>query len=270
MKRMTMIGVCLLALMMWVLGVCPASADTPADATRTFTWNGSELTSEDQTAAFWEYPQLTAGQTRRNGDLTFINRSLGSVTVELTDVQLPYDDEAALAYLGALRLVIRDGDRVLYNGAFSRLNEDGLTEPVTVTGGETRRLSIDLSCDFAYEGEASCGDQVLYWSFATSTAWYQPVLDLWMYWAALLLLILIVVVCLRVRRARRARPNEAEYVATHAPDAAEPTDLPTDLPSDLPPPAPRKPVTIQIDPAKASAPRRHKAAHAAPRHAKKK
>lgn len=245
---------CLCVLVLW-LCVYPASADTPADATRTFEWNGTALTSDDQTAAFWEYPQLSAGQTRRNGSLTFINRSLGSVTVALTDVQLPYADAAALAYLGALRLTIRDGDRVLYDGAFSRLNDDGLTEPVTVTGGETRRLSVELSCDFAYEGAASCGEQVLYWNWGTSASWYQPVLNMWTIWAPALLLIVVLIVFSRVRRTRRVSSVADEHEDT---SSAEPTELP--------PTAPRGPVTIRID----DPPRRRKAAHAAPRHAKKK
>ena len=132
MKRTHIFGVCLLVLWLFVTCVCPVSAETPADAARTLVWNGSALTSEDQTAAFWEYPQLTAGQTRRNGGLTLINHSLGPVKVALDSVQFPYDNEEALTYLNALHLTIRDGDQVLYDGAFSRLGDDGLAQPVGI------------------------------------------------------------------------------------------------------------------------------------------
>ena len=255
MKRLNVIGVCLLALWLCVASVCPVSADTPADAARTMTWNGAAMTSEDETAAFWEYPQLTAGQSRRDGGLTFINQSFGTVTVDVTDLKLPYDDADALTYLGALRLTVRDGDRVLYDGAFSRLSDVGLTAPVTLKGGETRRLSIDLSCDFAYTGAASCGGKVIYWNFTATSAWYQPVLDTWMYWAPALFVIILLIVFLRLRR-RRPAPVPAQ---------PEPADEP-DLPPDLPKPEARGPVTLQID----DLPKRRKAAHAAPRHAKKK
>ena len=294
MKRITIVGVCLLALCLWVLGACPASAEA-ADSARTFIWNGAALQSDDQTAAFWEYPQLIAGQTRTNGTLTFINQSLGAMTVDLSDVQRPYDDEAALAYLGALRLTVRDGDCVLYNGIFSHINDNGLAEPITVSGGETRTLSIDLSCDFAYTGDASCGEQVIYWNFETSASLMRSVLDLWMFWAPALLLIVVLIVVLRLRRTRAKKPAAAPAALT------EPEEHP--LPPGVPRPAPRKTVTLQLDPTKAPKPERrkqpkperpaapkaerhaapktdrhaapkttgrHKAAHAAPRHAKKK
>lgn len=250
MKRMIRIALCLLAL---CLCVCTASAETPADAARTLIWNGTAMTSEDQIAAFWEYPQLQPGQTRRDGGLTLVNHTLGTVTVDIADLQLPYDDGTALAYLGALRLTIRDGDRVLYDGVFSKINDDGLIEPVMLKGGETRRLSIDLACDFGYEGEVTCGPQVIYWNLVVSSAWYRPVLDTWMYWVPALLLVVVLIVVLR----RRRRPASAPE--------SEPADEPA-LPPDLPPPAPREPVTLRID----DPPRRRKPAHAAPRHAKKK
>ena len=245
MKRIRIIGVALLALWLCVLCVWPVSAEQSADAICTYTWNGSVLNSEDTTAAFWENPQLQAGQSRRGGSLILINRSVGSVEVTLGSVQLPYDDEAALTYLNALHLTIRDGDRMLYDGAFSRIGDSGLTGAITLQGGETRVLSIDLSCDFAYEGAVTCG--VLRWDWrATATSWLnglQPVLDTWMFWAPALLLIIGLIVWMRVRR-RHTDPTGEEK--------AEPADKPDDQPETAPQPP------------------RYRATHAAPRHMKKK
>ncbi len=290
MKRRNLIGVCLLALWLCALCVCTASADAPADAARTFVWKNGELTSEDTTAAFWEYPQLTAGQTRRGGTLTLTNQGVGSVTASLTDVQFPYDNDAALRYLNALHLTVRDGDQVLYDGVFARLNDEGLMQPITLKWGETRALSIDLSCDFAYEGITTCG-QVLYWDWQMTGSWLgllQPVLDAWMFWAPALLLIVAAIVWRRVRRTRKQKAAKKPRAAVRTAVKPDPTP---ELPPDLPPRAPRNPVTIRMDgsappverkpqptkpekpvkptkPAASAKPAAHAASHAASRHAK--
>ena len=234
----------LLACVLAAACLWPASADAPADATRTFVWTGEAFTSEDTTAAFWEFPQLKAGQTRRDGALNFTNRSGGSVTLRLTEVQFPYDDQAAIGYLNALHLTLRDGDRVLYDGAFVRLNDDGLTEAVTLKNGETRTLSVDLSCDFAYEGAVTCGEQVMYWNWAASSSWlgfFQTALDAWVFWVPALVILAVIIVLIKNARKRTAPGPSYEQAPGRVPAA----------------------------PSRPAAPRR-KAAHAAPRHAKKK
>ena len=77
-------------------------------------------------AAFWEYPILPAGQTKlTQGTLTIKNNTGRDATVRLEEVELPYDDPAALDYLAALTITIRDGDAVLYNGPYSAINDGG-------------------------------------------------------------------------------------------------------------------------------------------------
>lgn len=70
-------------------------------------------------------------------------------------VELPYDDEEALAYLSALRLRITDGETVLYDGPYTRAADEGgirLRQDALARGSQ-KEYRVALYCDFAYTGE---------------------------------------------------------------------------------------------------------------------
>lgn len=127
-------------------------------------------------AAFWEYPILPAGQTKlTQGTLTIKNNTGRDATVRLEEVELPYDDPAALDYLAALTITIRDGDVVLYNGPYSAINDGGLQLTVPVASGQMKSYTISLHCAFAYEGDPAAAAKPLFWAFsATSTVVENP------------------------------------------------------------------------------------------------
>lgn len=94
-----------------------------------------------------------AGTHRRT--LRISNEDKGAVDVRLKEVVLPYGDEEALAYLDALRIRVTDGDTVLYDGAYTRIAEEGgLALTVKeLPRGSSHTFGIELYCSFGYTGE---------------------------------------------------------------------------------------------------------------------
>lgn len=126
--------------------------------------------------AFWEYPTVPAGQTKRTeGVLTIKNNTGLDASVRLEKVELPYDDPDALDYLAALTITIRDGDTVLYSGPYSAVNDGGLNLTAQVPPGQTKSYTVSLRCAFAYKGDPVQVTDRLYWQFkATSTVIENP------------------------------------------------------------------------------------------------
>lgn len=139
--------------------------------------SGRGLIAENPTGpAFWEYPTVPAGQTRlTQGTLTLKNSTGQDATVRLDEVELPYTDPAALDYLAALTITIRDGDTVLYDGPYSAINDGGLRLTAQLASGQTKTYTISLRCAFSYEGNPDTVTKQLFWAFtATSTVIENP------------------------------------------------------------------------------------------------
>jgi len=104
---------------------------------------------------FWELPSLLPGQ-RKDGRLRIHNTCEVGLEVEMQPVLLPYDDETAMLYLMSLRTIIKEGDTVLYDGAYARINDDnGLKIKIDkLPAGESREYSISI------QGAFSSGDEL--------------------------------------------------------------------------------------------------------------
>ncbi|MCI8554385.1 MAG: hypothetical protein HFJ80_05510 [Clostridiales bacterium] len=61
--------------------------------------------------AFWEYPQLPAGQRRTGGILRLVNHGERTASMSLTEIALPYGNDELLAYLGHVRITVAERER---------------------------------------------------------------------------------------------------------------------------------------------------------------
>lgn len=178
MKRLRKTARMALSLLL-ALGLCAgwAGADTVTDKSYIVT-QGSIL-PEPNAAAFWEYPTLSAGQSREGGVLRLANEAGTAMDIRLKSVELPYGNDEALAYLDALRLRITDGDDVVYDGDYSRVMDgDGLNIQVAgLAAGEEKRLNVALYCDFRYEGDPQQTAVQVNWLFEAVSAEEAPGVD---------------------------------------------------------------------------------------------
>ena len=89
------------ALMALLLPASFAVSAETAQAQRIYTvvsqGNSGQIFKEPQESTFWESPVLRAGEAREDGILRFVNEDKAAVDVWIRAVELPYDDEEALA-----------------------------------------------------------------------------------------------------------------------------------------------------------------------------
>lgn len=105
--------------------------------------------------AFWEYPTLPAGQQRVGGVLRLANTGTLPVDLTLQEIELPYGDEEALAYLNHLRIVVAERKE-------ATASAEEVAAPLSTTApGETEPLPAEPS-DAAPEdgGEPAADDPV--------------------------------------------------------------------------------------------------------------
>ena len=162
------------------------------------------LIEEPREYTFWEYPLLTAGGKRKTGSLKLCNHTNQSVHLYLDSVTLPYENDAALEYLAALRITITQGGEELYAGPYSKLNDaGGILTDFYLIAGEEREWNFELFCPFSYAGEAEKVSEPCVWNFRATahTSRVGPVNveseESWQQKAAILLIgaVLVLVVC---------------------------------------------------------------------------
>lgn len=117
------------ALMALLLPASFAVSAETAQAQRIYTvvsqGNSGQIFKEPQESTFWGVPCAAGWGGSEDGILRFVNEDKAAVDVWIRAVELPYDDEEALAYLSALRLRITDGETVLYDGPYTRAADEG-------------------------------------------------------------------------------------------------------------------------------------------------
>ena len=138
-----------------LLGGLSVSA-TSHDAIYILSQDGSNFLMEQQDGelTFWEAPNVLNGQSRRDGVITLRNNTDRTVDFVLDHVSLPYDDTAALTYLDAVTLTIKQDDKRLYHDTFTHLMDSERAEIrlESVKPGEERQLSLTVFCDYSYQG----------------------------------------------------------------------------------------------------------------------
>ncbi len=164
----------------------------------------------EDTPAFWEYPQLLAGQSRLDGVLTLANDTDQDVRMRLDGIGLPYENESALTYLNYLTVTVRDGDAVLYDGLYCHIADadGGLKLETPLKAGERHDYALTMSCAFDLPADVnmqSAATAIEWRLIATSESkidritgfdWSSP-------WGlavlAVVILLLVVVIALTVR-----------------------------------------------------------------------
>ena len=127
------------------------------------------LVEDPQEYTFWEYPLLTGGAKRKTGTLTLRNQTTQSVHLYLDSISLPYENDAALEYLAALQIVIKQGDEELYSGPYSKLTDaGGILRDFYLIAGEERVWSFELFCPFRYGGDVEAISEPCVWNFRAS------------------------------------------------------------------------------------------------------
>jgi len=162
-----------------MLGLCMTAAAEPSEElsvqdtlTKTYALHISPvqgfIDASPRTPAYWEYPQLKAGEDYTEGSLIIRNDSEHTTSLQLTSVALPYGNAAALEYLDHLMLTIREGDKVLYHNTYAHINdpEGGFSLSLPeMAPGEEHIYTIDLRCLYSYRGDPAAASTVLNWNF---------------------------------------------------------------------------------------------------------
>ena len=140
----------------------PSTAPTEETAYTQVSEKTITFTADDQIAiepegqtAFWEYPLLLPGENRQPGTLRLVNASSKAINFQL-EIGLPYENTLALTYLNALRITVKEGDTVLYDGAYCHIADEQGGLQVSMENwqpGSERVLTIQLRCDFGYDGD---------------------------------------------------------------------------------------------------------------------
>ena len=155
-----------------VLLLCASVTSVAAEnITQCFDLNASGddklvFTATNETT-FWEKPTLASGQySLITGSLIVRNSTSAEQKVGLRTVVLPYDNEDALRYLNHLYITVRDDSAVLYEGAYSRINDDrDFTMNTVLPGNSEVEFFIDLRCDYTYTGDGLSEDDMIKWEF---------------------------------------------------------------------------------------------------------
>lgn len=110
-----------------------------------------DVSSDDSRAVAWEIPTLEAGERLvEPGTITLRNLTDEDANIALDYVELPFDNANALIYLNHLNITVREGDAVLYDGPFSRINDEGgLALDYTLSPEQAVVLSVELRRDYA-------------------------------------------------------------------------------------------------------------------------
>lgn len=124
------------------------------------------LVSDVQQYTFWEHPYLSGGGRQQPGTLTVRNNTQHAVTVRLHRIDIPYDNEQALAYLAALQMTVTQDGQPLYQGAYAKANEsEALRREYNLQPGEQLEWRIALSCPFSYAGDVQEVSVPCEWEF---------------------------------------------------------------------------------------------------------
>ncbi len=187
MKKFLIFALCTLLL---CLIAVPVSADD--NTTQTYTLNtlgdSTLVFSTKEAPALWEKPTLKAGQYMTvSGILTVHNNTSAEQKIGLRTVELPYDNEEALRYLNHVYITVRNGSKVLYEGPYSRINDDrDFNLNMMIAANKKMNYFIDLRCDYLYTGKGLAKNDLIKWDFyaveetpvdtAESTSFSNPAL----------------------------------------------------------------------------------------------
>ncbi len=166
MRKIFLFTLCAILLCLTAL---PVSANDNTTQTYTLSMLGDNtlVFTREKAPALWEKPTLEAGQhTTMSGILTVQNSTSVEQKVSLNSIDLPFDNEDALRYLNHLNITVRNGSEVLYDGPYSRINDDrDFNLNMTLAPNTKEDYFIDLRCDYLYTGQGFAEDDLITWDF---------------------------------------------------------------------------------------------------------
>ncbi len=126
---------------------------------------------------FWESPTLRNGETAvTTGTLTLVNDTDITRDIYFDYVKFPYQDEHALAYLNHLFITVNEGETVLYDGAYSCINNENVKPKLgaVLAPHASCSYTITLRCDYTYVEAEELDREILEWIFSVQA---QPTSD---------------------------------------------------------------------------------------------
>lgn len=166
-RKLCVVGLTVLLVFAGVLGVAAGTSQQVVLST----FGESLMLAAQQEPAAWELPTLRAGEALQTpGTLTLANQTDTAHTLTLDHVEFPFEDRAAMAYLDHLHITVSEDAHVLYDGAYSRINDaDGLIYSCDLQPGESAQLTVALRCDYTFDGETTGFEDgtVIDWNFYT-------------------------------------------------------------------------------------------------------
>ncbi len=180
MKRniLSIVTACVLCAVCAVCMPMAAMAEEVTDSMHTFskvfslnmTETEGSITATPNSAAFWEYPLLKAGENFHvEGTLVVRNDGAIPASMMMEPVALPYGDEAKLAYLDNVMLTVKEGDTVLFDNSYAHINdaEGGLSLIFNdMAPGETHTYTITMRCLYTYSGDVYADATPMSWRFS--------------------------------------------------------------------------------------------------------
>ncbi len=167
MKRVTAFVLCLLLISLSV------AASPASNQIIKLTAKGDVLNFvATEPTTYWESPALRAGETAViNGTLTLINETDSPRNIYFENVKFPYQDAQALEYLNHLLLTVKQGDTVVYDGAYSCINNPDVKPQLGafLEPQASCSYTISLRCDYTYTDEHYLGAALLEWTFSVET-----------------------------------------------------------------------------------------------------
>lgn len=154
--------------------LCVCAEDSMQVLTKEYVLNMTEtegaITASPNTAAFWEYPLLRAGeQFHVEGTLVIRNDSAITASMVMEPVALPYGDEAKLTYLDNVMLTVKEGDTVLFDNSYTHINDPqgGLSLIFNdMAPGESHTYTITMYCKYTYDGDVYADAVPMSWRFS--------------------------------------------------------------------------------------------------------
>ena len=165
MKRTPVLIVCLLFLFLMAI---PTVAD---NSTQSYDLNAlgdnTLVFTVKNEPTFWERPTLLSGEySLETGKLIVQNNTSVEQKIGLRTVALPYDNEEALRYLNHVHITVSSNDTILYDGLYSRINDDvDFTMNTVLPANAAVEYTIDLRCDYTYIGDGFSSSDLITWEF---------------------------------------------------------------------------------------------------------
>lgn len=125
--------------------------------------NGTAMAASTDVQAFWEAPQIGAGQSI-TGTLTVENKSKHQVQMQLETITLPEKNTAAWQYLSQLHITVMADSRLLYSGPYTGITAAALKMDYADMG-YSRRVDYAVVISRSFDAQGAVVPVSVPWNF---------------------------------------------------------------------------------------------------------